>query len=184
MIPAFDHNHVLPPHIGDPGIFTNLSPYECTTTELANRFGTSNERIVLLKNFLNFRNDLRNSGLAGDCFQWVDGSFVENKEVMVGSAPNDIDVITYIYGYHPAHIAQIAAIFPALHDRRVAKVNYKLDHIPIQIDNDPLGTYYLVKCYTMLFNHSRKDNVWKGILEVKLNTPADDAQALGYLNTL
>jgi hypothetical protein len=36
-IPPFDLNLVLPPHLGDPTVLDELSPYPCTTVELCAR---------------------------------------------------------------------------------------------------------------------------------------------------
>ncbi len=37
-IPDFDHNHVIPPHLGDPSKGGDVSPFECTTLELCQKF--------------------------------------------------------------------------------------------------------------------------------------------------
>lgn len=183
MIPDFDHNNVLPPHIGDPAVPGNLSPYICSSLQLAIRFATSHVRIQLLKNLLNFRTNLRQAGLGDNCFQWIDGSFVENKEALLGEAPGDIDVLTFYHGYLAQDLESIKLNFPAFNNRRVAKEDYSLDHIPLNIGSNCMFTYSAVQYYSMLFNHSRY-GVWKGILLIELNTPLDDDAALQYLNDL
>jgi len=62
-IPVFDHNLVLPPHMGDPVNRAQLSPYPCTTLDLCQRLGTSPERRAILAKFQDFRDRLRSEGL-------------------------------------------------------------------------------------------------------------------------
>ena len=79
-IPDFDHNHVLPPHLGNPIVHSELSPYPCTILELCAKFSTSPQRIAILKNFVQFRQKMTLNGVLFG-FQWLDGSFLENIEV-------------------------------------------------------------------------------------------------------
>src|SRR5437868_6595038 len=97
-IPPFDHNLVIPPHVGDPRVPAELSPYPCTTLELCQRFGTSDERRDILLNFLRFRDLLRRHHLING-FQWLDGSFLENIEAIEGRPPRDLDVVTIYWNY-------------------------------------------------------------------------------------
>ena len=82
-IPDFDHNHVIPPHLGNPSKGGDISPFECTTLELCQKFSTSKERIEILQKFLDFRKRTVNSGVKVG-FQWLDGSFLENIEKSEG----------------------------------------------------------------------------------------------------
>jgi hypothetical protein len=50
-IPDFDHNLVLPPHLGDPVNRSQLSPYRCSTLDLVRKLGTSPERRAILEKF-------------------------------------------------------------------------------------------------------------------------------------
>ena len=50
-IPVFDHNLVLPPHLGDPVDRAQLSPYPCTTLDLCQRLGTTPERRAIIGKF-------------------------------------------------------------------------------------------------------------------------------------
>ncbi len=99
-IPAFDANSVLPPHLGDPRLPHELSPYPCSCTELCDRFGTSAERITILQGFIRLRAELRKHGMA-QAFQWVDGSFLEDVEVTEARPPGDIDVVTFYWSPDP-----------------------------------------------------------------------------------
>ncbi|MCE2811819.1 MAG: hypothetical protein LW850_15650 [Planctomycetaceae bacterium] len=82
-IPPFDHNLVVPPHLGDPTQSSELSPYPCATLELCLRFGTSPQRRKIRWQFLDFRQRLADEGLTNG-FQWLDGSFLEDIEAQEG----------------------------------------------------------------------------------------------------
>ena len=73
-IPSFDYNNVLPPHLGNPTNSNHLSPYPCTILELCHQFSTSKERILILKNFVTFRQRMTAEGIING-FQWLDGSW-------------------------------------------------------------------------------------------------------------
>ena len=111
MIPAFDHNLVLPPHLGDPRLPEHISPYTCHTTELCDRFGFSVERQKILEGFLNFRDRIRAGGITNG-YQWVDGSFVEHVEARDSKSPSDIDVVTVYWGYPLPVQVELIKVFP------------------------------------------------------------------------
>lgn len=54
-IPDFDHNLVLPPHLGSPTVPDQLSPYPCSTVDLCEKLATGPERREILGKFLDFR---------------------------------------------------------------------------------------------------------------------------------
>jgi hypothetical protein len=183
MIPDFDYNNVLPPHKGDPRIPSDLSPYTCTTLDMVQKFATSRERIEILTKFINFRIAIRQFGMQDNAFQWIDGSFIENIEAIERRAPRDIDVITFFFGYNTNFLNNFVQNMPEFQDPVLSKHNYKVDHYPVEIDADPLSTLYAVKYWTMLFTHNRI-GVWKGILELEINTPNEDENALVYMQNL
>jgi len=181
-IPPFDHNLVLPPHIGDPTDRSQLSPYPCTSLELCQRFAISTPRKAILVGFLTFRARLRALGLT-DAIQWVDGSFVEDIEQQAGRAPRDMDVVTIYWGCNPAFQENLVNSLPEFMDPRLSKANFSLDHYPFDAGYSPLITVEMSRYWAQLFSHNRK-GVWKGILSIQVNTPADDANALTYLQQL
>ena len=76
MIPIFNISNVLPPFIGvDPINPTLCSPYESPISAFVQRFGTTPERIVILKGLLAYRLQLNSIGITSG-FQILDGSFV------------------------------------------------------------------------------------------------------------
>ncbi|MDD3108174.1 MAG: hypothetical protein PHV49_03055 [Alistipes sp.] len=95
MIPAFNHNNVIPPHLGNPTQISDVSPYECGIVEFCKHFATSSERIEILKGFVSFRMQMIENGIIHG-YQWIDGSFSENIEESECRNPNDIDVVTFI----------------------------------------------------------------------------------------
>lgn len=181
-IPAFDHNLVLPPHLGDPTDRGQLSPYPCTTVDLCERLGTSPERREILSKFLDFRARLNAEGLIQG-FQWLDGSFMEDVETLQKRPPGDLDLVTVFWGYDASFLTSLATRFPEFASRVQAKAAYKLDHFPFDAGFSPILTLEQTRYWILLFSHSRM-GVWKGMLKIELNTPAEDAAARHKLATL
>jgi len=181
-IPSFDHNHVLPPHLGNPVSPTDLSPYQCTIVELCNRFATSAERKEILMGLVNFRLKLNSYGIS-DGFQWLDGSFVEDVESRDGRPPKDIDLVTFFKGLSLEYQEHLKSIFPEFIYSHVSKQLYKVDHYAVDYGFLPDVTVEYTRYWLQLFTHNR-NGIWKGILRVPLNTPQEDEQALAFLNML
>lgn len=181
-IPDFDHNHVLPPHLGNPVDATHLSPYTSTIIELCQHFSTSPQRISILKNLVSFRQNITAQGvLVG--FQWLDGSFMENIELSELRPPNDLDILTFYRGLTPVQYSVISTAFPEFANPSLSKTNYLLDHYAIDYGYNPEVTVELTKYWLQLFTHNR-NGVWKGIVRLPLNTPLEDQDALNYLNSI
>lgn len=181
-IPDFDHNLVLPPHLGNPAIMQDISPYPCTSIELCHKFATSPERIAILKGFLSFRDILNKQGLING-FQWLDGSFLEDIETRELRPPNDLDLVTIFWNHDIMFQQQLIQNFPDFSDSQLSKQNYLVDHYPFDAGYTPDFTVEYTRYWIQLFTHNR-DSVWKGMLQIQLNTAINDTQALLYLNTL
>ena len=71
----------MPPFLGStPGAAPSLmSPYDVTASEIVARFGTTPGRREILRGWLDHRAAMRVIGIDKG-FQWLDGSFVEDKE--------------------------------------------------------------------------------------------------------
>ncbi|MCX7386615.1 MAG: hypothetical protein NTX48_08120 [Planctomycetales bacterium] len=175
LIPKFDHNLVLPPHLGDPTLANHLSPYQCTTLDLCERLGTTPERRRILGGFLSFRERLQTEGLMTG-FQWLDGSFLEDIELRDGRPPRDLDVVTVYWGYDLAFQTALLSKFPEVANPVLAKAKYSLDHYPFDAGYRPEVTLEKTRYWISLFSHNRS-GVWKGMLRIQLNTPAEDAAA-------
>ncbi|HFK5553948.1 TPA: hypothetical protein ACGZ9Q_002006 [Elizabethkingia anophelis] len=181
-IPDFDHNHVLPPHIGSPTNRGHLSPYDCSILELCQKFSTSSIRIEILKKFLTFRSKMNDLGIING-FQWLDGSFIENIEISEDRPPNDLDIVTFFGGITIDEQINIRTNFPEFSDPSLAKRNFQLDHYPVDYCYTPDATVEMTRYWIQLFTHNRS-GVWKGILKLPLNTPDEDHNALNYLKSL
>jgi hypothetical protein len=182
MIPAFDHNLVLPPHLGDPSVPEHISPYPCHTMELCERFGFSVERRKILEGFLNFRDRIRAGGITNG-YQWVDGSFVEHVEARDSKSPSDIDVVTVYWGYPLPVQVELMKIFPEFSNPALAKQNFLVDHYPFDAGFSPVNTLDWTRYWCSLFSHNKK-KIWKGMLRIEINTPAEDAVAREQLAAL
>lgn len=174
-IPAFDHNLVIPPHMGDPKKRGDLSPFGCTTIDLCARFNTSSERKKILLGFLEFREKLQSLGIIHG-FQWIDGSFLEDVESKELRPPKDLDVVTVFFGYDIKFLIAVKTKFPEFTDHNLSKANFSIDHFPFDATYSPLATIEMTRYWIQLFSHNR-DSVWKGMLRIELNTPVDDTAA-------
>ncbi len=174
-IPDFNHNLVIPPHLGDPVDCGQLSPYPCTTVDLCERLGTTPERRAILGKYLDFRDRLRGEGLTNG-FQWLDGSFLENIEVLENRSPKDLDVVTVYWGYDRAFQANFAARFREFSSPRLARAAFGLDHYNFDAGHNPQVTLEQTRYWILLFSHNRQ-GVWKGMLRIEIKTPAEDAAA-------
>ena len=82
MIPAWNISGVLPPiRPGEQGHSHDRSPYVASLQQLVDRFATSYERSAILQGLLDYRRELYSSDIVRG-FQWLDGSFLEQVEVM------------------------------------------------------------------------------------------------------
>jgi hypothetical protein len=178
-IPPFDHNHVLPPHLGDPTDRGQLSPYRCTTVELCEKLGTSPERKQILSRFLDFRELLVKEGLTQG-FQWLDGSFLQDIETIENRPPRDLDVVTVFWGYDLEFQSNLAMNIPEFANPLLAKSTFSLDHYPFDASYHPEVTVELARYWISLFSHTRL-LVWKGMLRLELNTVAEDVAARAVL---
>ncbi len=179
-IPDFDHNLVLPPHLGNPTFMADISPYKCTTLQLCEKYATSQKRIDILKGFISFRQKLYNHNVFNG-FQWIDGSFLEDVATREKREPNDLDVVTLYWGYDIAFQKDLMVKFPEFADNRLSKNSYLIDHFPFDISITPFITVDMTRYWMQLFSHNR-DGVWKGMLQINIDTPNEDRDALAYLN--
>jgi len=180
-IPPFSIDGVLPPFVGPHGpggTLHEMTPYEVTAVEVVSTLGTSAKRMTILSHWLSHRAALRAVGFQRG-FQWLDGSFVEDKN------PNDLDVVTFVF--RPATIvgaAELKALMGAnapLFERAQVKARYMLDAFFIDLNASPENVVNVSRYWLGLFSHRRVDNLWKGMLQVRLENAADDAAATALL---
>jgi hypothetical protein len=175
-IPSFDAVlNVLPPHLGDPRLLADLSPYSCTVAELCQRFAATARRTQILDGFFNLRAELFALGIRG--FQWLGGSFMENIEIREGRDPNDLDAITFVAD--PAISEDLAAKLgtkPELLDRGRVKGTFFVDHFWVPLGSQAIDLVDQARYWYGLFSHCR-DGVWKGMLAVDLIDKSEDDAA-------
>jgi len=71
------------------------SPYVVGLLDVVERFATTPERIRILDGLLRFRADLHQTGIVSG-FQWLDGSFMEQVEILEHRPPRDLDVVNFL----------------------------------------------------------------------------------------
>lgn len=177
MIPAFNLSGVLPPYTGaNPADRTYVSPYKVNMSDVVNRFATSLRRVEILRGLLDYREQLLRLNIV-DGYQWLDGSFVENVEVIHGRDPNDIDVVTFARRPMSDLQAWKATIQsnPNLFNPRNTKSTFMCDAYFVDLLNDPKTIISDTAYLFGLFSHQRKTSLWKGMLHVPL--VSDDATA-------
>lgn len=180
-IPAFTIDGIIPPFIGPHGpggLAQDMTPYVASALEVVHTLGGSDRRRAILTGWLGYRAQLRAAGITHG-FQWLDGSFVEQKE------PNDMDVVTFFR--RPAHaqsdteIGLWAGARRHLFDRVGIKTNFLLDAFPVDLGGDAESVVNVTRYWLGLFSHRRVDGLWKGMLQVRLEDAADDVAALAAL---
>jgi hypothetical protein len=183
MIPSMNASSVLPPYIGDePGERALMSPYDVSMLEVVQRFGTSLERVAILRGLLSYRQAMLAVGVV-DGHQWLDGSFVEDVEAIRNRPPSDIDIITFsrVPGDNVAK-RQTAIANPGLFMPGRAKKDYKCDAYFVDLDKKPEFLVDDTRYWFGLFSHQRETSLWKGMLKVAMQS--DDAAASAMLDQI
>jgi hypothetical protein len=185
-IPSFTTSGVLPPYLGsNPGLQSELmSPYRATVTEVVGRFATSTERMKILAGWLAYRIAMREIGLDRG-FQWLNGSFLEDKENLRQEPPNDLDLLFFMR--RPSGLAAnrpfegFVAAHRVLFERRAVKAAFRLDLFLIDLDGDSEAALSAGRYLLQLFSHQRDTGLWKGMLEVRQEDQGDDESCLSQL---
>jgi hypothetical protein len=182
-IPPFSIDGVLPPYVGPSGpggSSQDMSPYEASVVEIVSTLGTSARRKTILTHWLDHRADLRAIGCQRG-FQWLDGSFVENKD------PNDLDVVTFVFRPLTAidHAKFRAFLMANRHvlDPAQVKARYMLDAFFVDLNAFPESVVSVSRYWFGLFSHRRVDELWKGMLQVRLENAGDDSAARTILQS-
>lgn len=181
-IPAFTIDGVIPPYVGPNGLGgrgEDMTPYMVSAIEVVATLGVNDQRRSILQNWLQHRADIRALGFDRG-FQWLDGSFVEDKD------PRDLDIITFTYRPAAAKklqdFRQLCANNPDQLARRRIKAKYNLDAFFVDLNGAPETIVNTSRYYLGLFSHRRGDDLWKGMLQVRMENVQDDAAALAALN--
>ncbi len=184
-IPPWNSIGVIPPVSATSPTGAERSPYEVSLSELVLRFGTTPMRRQILDGFLRYRGRLHAAGLTRG-FQWLDGSFLENIELIESRSPNDLDVVTF-FSLAPGD-TQLAAesrapdAFPRNSpDRAVFKATFFVDPYLVNLGAPSVRLVQSSTYWYSLWSH-RRDASWKGYLQVDLD-PTEDAGAAIHLST-
>jgi hypothetical protein len=183
MIPAINASAVLPPFVGEePGERALMSPYDASMLEVVERFGTSPERVAILRGLLSYRHAMRAVGVM-DGHQWLDGSFVEDVEAIRNRPPFDIDIVTFarVPGDNVAKRQAVIAN-PGLFLPGTARKDYKCDAYFVDLDKRPEFLVDDTRYWLGLFSHQRATSLWKGMLKVAMQS--DDAAASAMLDQI
>lgn len=175
-IPAWSPQGVLPPINSLSATSADRSPYEVTLLDLVMRFATSQARCQILQGFLAYRSELHAMGLQQG-FQWVNGSFAENVELLEMRDPKDVDVVTFLHlptPFNPTPRQDLVL------DHDHAKATFRVDAYIVEINLLPLDNLIKQSTYWYSMWSHRRNQAWKGYLQVDLS-PAEDAATQTWL---
>lgn len=151
------------------------SPYEISMLDFVKKFSFSNERVAILRGFLYYRKFLYSLGITAG-FQWVNGSFTENVEILRNRPPNDIDVVSFI--------AEPENPLPdELFDNLYIKQQYQVDGYFVDLNGNPQELVKWTAYWYSMWSHQRDTKIWKGFFHIPLSMQ-DDMVALNYLEGL
>ena len=180
MIPAWNPKGILPPiRPGVAGHHGDRSPYKASLDAFIEVMGSSEARLDIVADLLAFRRAIHDIGIDTG-FQWIDGSFTENVEMLEGRDPRDVDVVTFFHVPAGETQASLLRKCPWLFDQAYVKHTYKVDSYW-----DVLGTPTEERsvrqiCYWYSMWSHRRTGAWKGFVQIDLDGSQDPyaAQAL------
>lgn len=183
-IPSWNALGVIPPFNATSPTSVDRSPYVASLSEFILRFSTSDVRRRVLDGFLRYRGRLHAVGLT-DGFQWLDGSFLENIEVVEGRSPNDLDLVTFFRlpaGTSQAEVQRSAPdAFPQTSaERSLFKSVFFVDPYFVNLGAAAERLIKLSTYWHSVWSH-RRDATWKGYLQIDLNL-TEDSVAANQLN--
>lgn len=85
-------------------------------------------------------------------------------------------MVTVYWGYDDTFHSILVGRFPEVANPTLSKANFALDHYPFDAGFHPELTLDQTRYWILLFSHNRL-GVWKGMLRIELNTPAEDVAA-------
>ena len=171
-VPPWRHDGLIPPIDPDDQVGKTRSPYLVTLPDLIVRFGISSERLSLLGGLLRFRSMCHQAGLTKG-FQWINGSFVEDKESVKDSPPADIDIVTFFELPHGSTQENLLATHDTLFQRQQIKASFNIDTYFVVMEHTNLELLIENAVYwSSLFSHTREDQ-WKGFVQIDLGEQDD-----------
>ena len=159
---GFGPSGVLPPFVGtDATTRPGGSPYVTTMTEIVRQFGTSAERLAILRGLLDYRAALSRVGIVRG-FQWIDGSFVEDCETIRQRPPGDVDIVTFAYRPLIQDWRQFVWQHPDIFDPTRTKAQFKCDAYYVDLQMPPHLIVGDASYFNNLFSHQRDSKQLEG----------------------
>lgn len=147
------------------------SPYEVDIVSFIRMFAITPTRNKILRGFLNFRLALSQSGLI-DGFQWVDGSFTENIELIENRAPNDVDVVTFFSFQAGDDDGKVIDRNQNLFNQEFVKETYLVDSYFQGLHASGARLVSSTVYWYSMWAHKR-DLSWKGFIQIPLSPQLD-----------
>jgi len=112
-------------------------------------------------------------------FQWLNGSFSENIELIEHRPPGDVDVVTFTHRGDDFFDALTEEQIRLLGDTEWIKERFKVDFYVQSLQDDPEILVSMSAYWYSMWSH-RRSRQWKGFLKLDL-APHQDADALALL---
>ena len=173
-LPEWNSSGFIPPiHPSVNGFDLNRSPYSVRISDFVEEYATSNIRIDILNGLLDYRKALRDANIAQG-FQWIDGSFSENIELIEGRSPRDIDVLTYIRLSEGDTDDKLFSRAPIIFDKKQVKKLWKVDgYLHPLGDEVDYNSIKMISYWYSMWSH-RRNNDWKGFVQISLDYSYDE----------
>lgn len=170
-IPSWTAEGLLPPFTGGGAAArVGRSPYDATILEFATRFSCSLERARLLKGLLEYRIALLEAGITG--FQWINGSFTEDVEMVRRRPPNDIDVVTF-FSVNGSQVSD-SELARLLLDRDSLRERFSVDSYVVDLRDPPNLIVASASYWNSLWSHTKTGHSWKGYVQTHLEYAGEE----------
>ncbi|OQC08989.1 MAG: hypothetical protein BWX75_01369 [Candidatus Cloacimonetes bacterium ADurb.Bin088] len=182
IIPLWTGDGVLPPIRPEmPGSSPERSPYCVALSAFVDQFATSPERVKILEGLFEFRGRLHELGIISG-FQWLDGSFLEQVEILESRSPRDVDLVTFLHLPPDENQESLFMKDGELFKTEYLKNTYSVDGY-FMILGQPVDALHVKQiCYWYSMWSHRRNGLWKGFVQIDLD-PSQDTDAKAVLNT-
>ena len=180
-IPSWNARGFIPPMNTLDPMSAGRSPYKVSLLNVIQEFGTTPERRCILEGFMRYRAALHAVGMTSG-FQWLDGSFFENIELIEARPPSDIDVVSFFMLAAGQTQLDMLNMNPALFQHDAVKAAYKVDAYTTGLNATPKRLVSSATYWYSVWSH-RRDLSWKGYVEVDMS-PDHDGHAIAVLSSL
>lgn len=177
VIPDWNAEGLIPPINEQNPASLDRSPYEVELLAFVLHFATSHDRCAILSGYLAHRAELHRMGMS-DGFQWLDGSFTENIELIDKRAPRDIDVVTFTPEGDPFYDNlshnDLRLLGNTSADKAYVKQQFMVDFYVQSLCDAPEVLVEMTSYWYSMWSH-RRSKQWKGFLRVSLDPQQDQA---------